>query len=64
MNLDETKLTELNLSTNKMEQGLFRKYEFSHILSNTVTLDTIMCISRSTLTFIIDLSPFDLRLVK
>ena len=61
MNLDETKLIELVLGSNKREQGLFRKYGFLHILSNTVTLDTIACILnlKSTSIFIIDLFAFD-----
>ena len=64
MNLKEPKLIELSLDSNKEEQGLLGKYGFSHILSNIVTLDTIACISKSTLTFVIDLIPFDLKWIK
>ena len=64
MNLNETKLIKLSLDSSKEERRLFRKYRFSRILSNTVTLDTITCISKSTLTFIIDLIPFDLKWIK
>ena len=58
--LTEIKLVELILDSNKEERGLFRKYGFSHVLSNTVILDTITCISESTLTFMINLLSFDL----
>ena len=64
MNLNETELIKLSLDSNEEQQGLFRKYEFSGILSSTITLDTITCISNSTLTFIIDLSLIDLKLIK
>ena len=61
MNLNETKLIKLSLDSNKEEQRHFRKYGFSCILSSAVTLDTNACISKSLLTFIIDLSPFGLK---
>ena len=45
-------------------QGLFRKYEITRISSNTETIDTRMCISRSTLTFVIVAIPFGVNWFK
>ena len=64
MDLNETSLIKLSLGSNKVEQGLFYKYEFPRVSSNTEILDIIACISKSTLTFIMDSIPIDLRLIK
>ena len=60
MGLHETSLIKLSLGSNKVEQGLFRKYEFPCISSNTKILDTIAFILKSTLTSIMDSIPIDL----
>ena len=64
MILNEVELIESILDSTKGKQGLLCKYEFSRILLNTVTLDTNTCISKSTLTSIIDPSAFDLKWIK
>ena len=48
----------------RLEQRTFRKYEFSSILSNTVTLDTNACISESMLTSVINLNSFNENWIK
>ena len=64
MIMNEIELIELVLGLNQVIQGLFRKYELSRISSNTVTLDTNVCISKSTLAFIINMIPFDVTWIK
>ena len=52
------------LGLNQVIQGLFHKYEFLRILSNTITLDTNVCISKSTLAFVINMIAFDMSWIK
>ena len=59
--MNEIELIELILDLNQVIRGLFRKYKFSRISSNTETLDTRMCISRSTLTPVLGASSFDVH---
>ena len=61
MTLNEINEVELILNSTKGRQGLFRKYGFSRILLNTVTLDTNAWISKSTLTFVIGEISFDMN---
>ena len=61
MIMNVIKWFELVLGLNQVIQGLFCKYEFSYILSNTITFDTNACISTSTLTSVIGAIPFNVN---